>query len=87
MSVIVEDAKGRLLLLCKGADDIILQRSECTEQEEGELNEHLCTYALQGLRTLVLAQKYLEPEAYHKWNARYEEAVTIVGPDRMEKVH
>jgi magnesium-transporting ATPase (P-type) len=27
MSVIVEDGQGKILLLCKGADDIIVQRS------------------------------------------------------------
>lgn len=27
MSVIVEDLQGKILLLCKGADDIIIQRS------------------------------------------------------------
>lgn len=27
MSVIVEDRQGKILLLCKGADDIIVQRS------------------------------------------------------------
>lgn len=27
MSVIVEDISGRILLLCKGADDVIIQRS------------------------------------------------------------
>lgn len=64
MSVILETHDGKLLLLCKGADDIIIQRSQCTDREEAELNEHLCTYALQGLRTLVLAYRELSPEYY-----------------------
>lgn len=32
MSVIVEDLQGKILLLCKGADDIIVQRSQCSDR-------------------------------------------------------
>lgn len=87
MSVIVQDKTGRLILLCKGADDIIIQRSQCTQVEEAELNENLCTYAFQGLRTLVLAQRYLQREEFETWQKKYDEALTIVGPDRMEKIY
>jgi magnesium-transporting ATPase (P-type) len=34
MSVIVEDSEGDILLLCKGADDVIMQRSDSTEKEQ-----------------------------------------------------
>jgi magnesium-transporting ATPase (P-type) len=60
MSVIVEDPDGNLLLLCKGADDVLIQRSQCTKAEQAELDSHLYTYAFQGLRTLVLAYRVLD---------------------------
>ena len=35
----------------------------------------------------MLAYRYVEPQLYKEWNLKYEEAVTIVGPDRMDKVY
>lgn len=65
MSVIVRDEKtGRVFLLCKGADDVILQRSIVEDQEHRSINEDLYHYAFQGLRTLLLAEKELDPHLY-----------------------
>lgn len=34
-----------------------------------------------------MAYKFLDPQLYKEWNLKYDEAITIVGPDRMEKVY
>ena len=88
MSVIVEEGEsGRILLLCKGADDVIIQRSAIKETEQEIINESLYNYAFQGLRTLLLAEKYIDPHDSEDWEKRYSEAITIVGPERMEKIY
>eukprot|EP00668_Euglena_longa_P047508 GGOE01063385.1.p1 GENE.GGOE01063385.1~~GGOE01063385.1.p1 ORF type:complete len:1216 (+),score=365.53 GGOE01063385.1:87-3650(+) len=75
MSCVVQDPNGRLLLLCKGADDVIMERvAERTTVAE-ETGEHLRTFAQQGLRTLVLAQRHLSEDFYADWDARFRAAI------------
>lgn len=75
-----------MVLLCKGADDIIIQRSLCTQEEEQDLCNHLSKYAFEGLRTLVLSFRSLNKEQFNEWKVKYDEALTTVGSDRMEKI-
>lgn len=42
-------------------------------------------YANEGLRTLLLVEKVLEPEEYERWNARYQEACLAIH-GREEKI-
>ena len=68
MSVIIKDSNyrngGKIYLLTKGADDVILNRSNCSEAEAKCLEEQLYNYASHGLRTLVLGWKQLDLMAY-----------------------
>lgn len=66
MSIIIRDNNNRIMLLCKGADDVILQRVAITNEEKvfnkqqlEDMHNTLNTYACEGLRTLVFAQKYI----------------------------
>ena len=92
MSVLVRDLSrpGKpILLLSKGADEIILARlGESKEQQikKEELVKVLYDYACQGLRTLVLAQKQVDPSYYEEWDKRYCKALTTVGPERNELI-
>jgi len=62
MSVIIKDENdGRIRVLTKGADSVILPRLDTERSEfQDETNRFLEQYATEGLRTLVLAEKELE---------------------------
>ncbi|KAJ1566102.1 hypothetical protein HK096_001217 [Nowakowskiella sp. JEL0078] len=83
MSVIYRFPDGRIILLCKGADSIILERlrdlNTLPPYERDFLsktNEHLGSFATEGLRTLLYAYRILEPSEYANWSKRYAEAST-----------
>lgn len=83
MSVIVRFPDGRLLLLSKGADSVMLQRVD--KNKSGfvkETNKHLKDFGEVGLRTLVVAYRQLDEEEYRKWQAKYAEARATVGRER-----
>ena len=76
MSVIVKTSDDRIMLVCKGADSIINQRL-ATGQEYLELtNRNLAEYAEVGLRTLLIAYRYIDPSYYQEWFDRYTQAAT-----------
>ena len=83
MSVIVRFPDGRLLLLSKGADTVILQR---LDRRNGgpvaETTRHLKLYGEVGLRTLVVAYKVLDEAEYQSWGKRYAEAKAVIGKER-----
>lgn len=72
MSVVVRalsgagGAPGRLMLLSKGADNVIYERLRAgDEQLRAETEAHLDEFANEGLRTLTLAQKELDGTCFH----------------------
>lgn len=65
---------GQHILLCKGADDQVLENlsPEFVESEEGaeileKSNAQLRRYANKGLRTLCLAMRVIPREEYEEW--------------------
>ncbi|KAF9617707.1 hypothetical protein IFM89_038207 [Coptis chinensis] len=83
MSVIVRDEDGRIFLMCKGADSIILDRlSKSGRMYEEETTRHLTEYGEAGLRTLALSYKELEESEYHAWNNEFQKAKTTLGSER-----
>ena len=69
MSVIVRDAEGSIILMTKGADNIILPKIADTDQTVlVKTQEYLKSFAQEGLRTLVIAQKHLSEDFYQRWN-------------------
>ncbi|KAI9350349.1 hypothetical protein BDR26DRAFT_833502 [Obelidium mucronatum] len=85
MSTIYKYPDGRIMLLTKGADNVILERlhsdSELTpEQREIKAKTLADTgaYATEGLRTLLYAFKELDPAVYQTWNEKYAEATTAI---------
>ncbi|XP_055690523.1 phospholipid-transporting ATPase ID isoform X1 [Lutzomyia longipalpis] len=74
MSVIVR-RNNKILLLCKGADNVIYDRLGPDQIElKARTQEHLNKFAGEGLRTLVLAERYLDEEFFSGWRARQQEA-------------
>lgn len=79
MSVVVRAPDGRYLLMCKGADNVMFDRSTA-ESTRLTLENHLTMFASTGLRTLVLCQRELSPAEFASWQAEYHEAsVSLVG--------
>jgi magnesium-transporting ATPase (P-type) len=55
MSLIVKEEKsGKILLMTKGADSIVLPRTSLGKKVKETIEEHLYKFACLGLRTLVM---------------------------------
>lgn len=73
MSIVVRDpSNGKLLLMSKGADNImmdLLAPGSSTDTLQKQLDE----FAIEGLRTLVMAQRYIDDSEwgtwFEKWNS------------------
>lgn len=87
MSVIVRQADGRILMICKGADSVIYQRLR--EDHDPELkaatNRDMEEFANGGLRTLCIAYKYLTEEEFSIWAKIYDAACAAVD-DREDEI-
>lgn len=96
MSVVIRDREGRLRLLVKGADSSVLDiAARGQEKLKRDLTDQLSEMASQGLRTLVMGQRYLTEKQFQKYRAmllaakgetgeRKEEALSAV-LSRIEK--
>lgn len=84
MSVVirkVSEGPGQddLILLTKGADNVIFERLAPSNDElKRQTDKHLEDFANEGLRTLCLAWKPLDEEVYEDWDRRYHEATTLI---------
>jgi len=81
-SVVVSNSAGDLLLLVKGADSSVLPFVE-QDASFAPTEQHIAEFSNQGLRTLVLAGRALDPEEYADWNKRYQR-VALQASDRDE---
>ncbi|KAJ3215314.1 hypothetical protein HDU67_000591 [Dinochytrium kinnereticum] len=79
MSSIYRYPDGRIVLICKGADSVILERLRVREEmsttEKEALDktlEHLAVFATEGLRTLLYATRELDADEYKSWSADWE---------------
>jgi len=62
---------GKIKILCKGADSIIIQRLKNKADPIIALtSKYLNEYASTGLRTLLLAERYISEAEYLKWEER-----------------
>ena len=74
MSAVVRMPNGKIKILCKGADTIIQQRLLQSDVWD-ETWKHLESFANEGLRTLVLAERELSESEYRNWNEHYSDAL------------
>lgn len=68
---------GRLLLLCKGADNVIFDRlanDGTADRFKQKTSEDLDMFASEGLRTLCLAHRELSEEEFTTWSDDYRKA-------------
>jgi magnesium-transporting ATPase (P-type) len=57
--------------MCKGADSVIQERlssHSASSEELKKTQEYVDVYAEEGLRTLFLAERYIDEAAYEAWN-------------------
>lgn len=80
MSVIVRDEEGKIIMLTKGADNMIIDRSRITEMGDvfGNMMGHLNRFAVEGLRTLLLAKREMEEEEYALYKSQMVEARSLL---------
>ncbi|ODN03513.1 putative phospholipid-transporting ATPase IF [Orchesella cincta] len=83
MSVIVENSKGELWLLTKGAESSIIPK--CDDGPTQHTLKHVTDYALMGLRTLVVAKRELTVEQYEEFAADLRAARRLI-KNRQERV-
>ncbi|KAI6660095.1 phospholipid-transporting ATPase IM isoform X1-like [Oopsacas minuta] len=75
MSVIVRLPNGGIRLYCKGADNVLFERT-CDDSHElrEKLTRQLKFFAKDGLRTLVIAYKDLTQKEFEEWNEAHTQA-------------
>ncbi|KAI9159401.1 drs2 neo1 protein [Blastocladiella emersonii ATCC 22665] len=85
MSIILRFPDGRIMLLAKGADNAMLERSKPAAEYAGDeldvysaTQAHLDRFASAGLRTLVYAVRHLSEQEYTRWARVYLDASTSV---------
>ena len=76
MSTVVRCPDGRIVLMCKGADTVILPRLAPTQTCVEQTLSHLEMYAADGLRTLCIAMREVSEQEYGRWSAVYEKAAS-----------
>ncbi len=80
MSVVVRDPRGRIVVMTKGADNVIFARASAYPgTTRAALDGHLSAFAADGLRTLVLARRELSEAEFEAWYRNFEQAATAVG--------
>ncbi|KAG8091584.1 hypothetical protein GUJ93_ZPchr0012g19752 [Zizania palustris] len=85
-SVVCRFPNGRLILYCKGADNVIYERlSEGNHDMKKTSREHLEQFGSAGLRTLCLAYRDLSREQYESWNEKFIQAKSSLR-DRDKKL-
>ena len=73
MSTIYRYPDGRIVLLCKGADSLIMQRLAASDILE-RTKEHIDRFSVQGLRVLMYGMRILSEKEFSDWLKIYREA-------------
>ncbi|VVA27683.1 PREDICTED: phospholipid-transporting ATPase [Prunus dulcis] len=85
-SVVCRYPDGRLVLYCKGADNVIYERLADGQADLKKVSrEHLELFGSSGLRTLCLAYRDLSPDIYESWNEKFIQAKSSLR-DREKKL-
>ena len=86
MSVIVKKPNGKISIMTKGADSIVIPLLHPGQEAEiDKTQEYLTEYANIGLRTLLLAEKELDSDFYYAWEKKYTQALCAMN-DRQAKI-
>ncbi|XP_039104084.1 phospholipid-transporting ATPase IK isoform X2 [Hyaena hyaena] len=86
MSVLVRNPEGSIYLYTKGADVVIFERLDKKGTTEWTTEEALASFAEETLRTLCLAYKRVDEDAYGEWRQRHREASLLL-QNRAQALH
>jgi len=87
MSTLVRTPDNRVLLICKGADSVILQRLR-DDHDQGVIDrttKQLEDFANAGLRTLLISSRYLTNDEFNSWSKKYDQACAAID-DREDEI-
>ncbi|GJN20599.1 hypothetical protein PR202_gb07995 [Eleusine coracana subsp. coracana] len=85
-SVVCRFPNGRLVLYCKGADNVVYERLADGNHDMKKISrQHLEQFGSAGLRTLCLAYRDLNREQYENWNEKFVQAKSSLR-DRDKKL-
>ncbi|KAG7393199.1 hypothetical protein PHYPSEUDO_011204 [Phytophthora pseudosyringae] len=73
-SILCRESSGRIVLMSKGADSVILEAlSESANKPSAvlEAKEQMKTYSANGLRVLCIAEREVSADEFRSWNSRY----------------
>lgn len=87
MSNIIQMPDGRIMLYCKGADNVIYDRVGSGDKGKvvADTSNHLEQFANEGLRVLCIASRELSANEYREWKANQEAAAASIA-NREEKL-
>lgn len=87
MAVILKaHADGKIVMYAKGADAMIYSRLAAGQEDVmRSTDKALEQFASQGLRTLCMAKKELDPARYKEWARKYQQA-SVSTEDREEQM-
>mmetsp|Transcript_39976 Transcript_39976/g.29480 ORF Transcript_39976/g.29480 Transcript_39976/m.29480 type:complete len:99 (+) Transcript_39976:506-802(+) len=90
MSVILSDEEGHYMLLCKGADNVMMDRIVYEKNEIFDLRkliEHdLYNYSCEGLRTLVMTKRNISGQEFRNFKAIYDKLQLSNHPLKEKKL-
>lgn len=88
MSVIVRNPDTKeIMLMSKGADTIMIPLLTSKERANvALLEDHLHKFALEGLRTLVMAQRKIREENYEEWKVEWDRLSLSLEDDKEEQL-
>ena len=87
MSVLVRQADGKILMICKGADSVIYQRLHRQHDTalKNATTRDMELFANAGLRTLCISYRYIPEEEFVAWAAAYDIACAAT-KDREDEI-
>lgn len=85
MSIVIRDTHDNLILLTKGADNVILPLIQSSSFSlRNTTSKHLEIFSSNGLRTLVLAFRTLDPKEFSNWKILFDKAsVSLTNRDML----
>ena len=76
---------GNLRMFSKGADNVMMRilKKDISSEFVNNTIKHTTDFSMDGLRILVIGQKYVEPKFYMNWSEKYSQA-KVAETDRDE---
>ena len=82
-SVFRDTNSGQIIVMCKGADSVLLPLLK--DQDSSEVSKLTTTttsfmdnFAKEGLRTLLIVEKVMSESEYDEWNTEYQRALASI---------